>query len=64
MNTAEFLTISAAVVPDRAALVAGETRISYAQMQSRVTRLANALSGACAYAESAGAIATNPFRSA
>ena len=43
MNTAEFLTISAAVVPDREALVSGEQRISYAQMQSRVIRLANAL---------------------
>ncbi len=43
MNTAEFLTISAAVVPDREALVSGEQRISYAEMQSRVTRLANAL---------------------
>src|SRR3989337_689384 len=43
MNTAEFLTISAAVVPDREALVSGETRIVYAEMASRVNRLANAL---------------------
>src|SRR3990170_6965026 len=43
MNTAEFLTISAAVVPAGEALVSGETRISYAEMQSRVNRLANAL---------------------
>ncbi len=43
MNTAEFLTISAAVVPDREALVAGDRRISYAEMQARVNRLANAL---------------------
>jgi len=41
MNTAEFLTISAAMVPDREALVSGEQRIAYAEMQSRVTRLAN-----------------------
>src|SRR3990170_4509934 len=45
MNTAEFLTISAAVVPDREALVSGETRIVYAEMASRVNRLANALQG-------------------
>src|SRR3990170_4794676 len=43
MNTAEFLTISAAVVPEREALVSGETRITYAEMQSRVNRLANAM---------------------
>ncbi|OGO51318.1 MAG: hypothetical protein A2148_10440 [Chloroflexi bacterium RBG_16_68_14] len=43
MNTAEFLTISAAVVPDREALVSGEARITYAEMASRVNRLANAL---------------------
>ncbi len=48
MNTAEFLTISAAMVPDREALVSGpspEGRVTYEQMQSRVTRLANALQG-------------------
>ncbi len=43
MNTAEFLTISAAVVPDREALVCGEARITYTAMQERVARLANAL---------------------
>jgi len=43
MNTAEFLTISAAVVPERQALVAGETRIAYAEMASRVNHLANAM---------------------
>jgi acyl-CoA synthetase (AMP-forming)/AMP-acid ligase II len=43
MNTAEFLTISAAVVPDREALVCGESRTDYAGMQSRVNKLANAL---------------------
>ena len=43
MNTAEFLTISAAMVPEREALVSGEQRIAYAEMQSRVMRLANAL---------------------
>jgi acyl-CoA synthetase (AMP-forming)/AMP-acid ligase II len=45
MNTAEFLTISAAMVPDREALVSGEQRITYEHMQSRVARLANALQG-------------------
>jgi acyl-CoA synthetase (AMP-forming)/AMP-acid ligase II len=45
MNTAEFLTISAAVVPERDALVSGESRVAYAEMASRVNRLANALQG-------------------
>ncbi len=45
MNTAEFLTISSAVVPDREALVSGETRVTYAEMAARVNRLANALQG-------------------
>jgi acyl-CoA synthetase (AMP-forming)/AMP-acid ligase II len=45
MNTAEFLTISSAVVPDREALVSGETRVTYMEMASRVNRLANALQG-------------------
>ncbi|MGB2695842.1 MAG: long-chain-fatty-acid--CoA ligase [Dehalococcoidia bacterium] len=43
MNTAEFLTISSAVVPEREALVSGETRVTYMEMASRVSRLANAL---------------------
>ena len=42
MNTAEFLTISVAVVPERDALVCGDRRITYMDMNSRVTRLANA----------------------
>ena len=33
------------MVPERDALVSGEQRITYAEMQSRVTRLANALQG-------------------
>ena len=48
MNTIEFLQISAAVVPDREALVevggAGR-RLNYAEMQEQVTRLANAIRG-------------------
>jgi acyl-CoA synthetase (AMP-forming)/AMP-acid ligase II len=43
MNTAEFLTISAAIVPDREALVCDGTRLTYMEMQERVNRLANAL---------------------
>src|SRR3990172_8437318 len=45
MNTAEFLTISAAVVPDREALVCEGRRITYMEMAQRVNRLANALVG-------------------
>jgi acyl-CoA synthetase (AMP-forming)/AMP-acid ligase II len=43
MNTAEFLTISAAIVPEREALVCGDVRLTYLQVQERVNRLANAL---------------------
>jgi acyl-CoA synthetase (AMP-forming)/AMP-acid ligase II len=41
MNTAEFLQISSAIVPDRTALVAGDRRVTYAEMADRVNRLAN-----------------------
>src|SRR3990172_9869009 len=44
MNTSEFLMIAASVVPDRVALACeGESR-TFAQLQERVNRLANALS--------------------
>ncbi|TAK56460.1 MAG: long-chain-fatty-acid--CoA ligase [Dehalococcoidia bacterium] len=41
MNTAEFLQISSAIVPDRTALVAGDKRVTYMEMADRVNRLAN-----------------------
>ena len=44
MNTTEFLTISAAIVPDRVAMVDRDRRVTYEQLQGRVNRLANALS--------------------
>jgi acyl-CoA synthetase (AMP-forming)/AMP-acid ligase II len=45
MNPAEFLTISAAVVPEREALVSsdGAARVTYADMASHVSKLANSL---------------------
>ena len=42
MNTAEFLTISAAIVPDRTALVGSDGRATYAELQTSVNQLANA----------------------
>ena len=45
MNTAEFLQISSAVVPDRDALVCGDQRVIYTEMAQRVNRLASALIG-------------------
>ena len=45
MNTVEFLDISAAVLPDRVALVCEEQQRTYAEMSEEVTRLANALQG-------------------
>ncbi len=43
MNTAEFLTISAAIVPDRVAVVGPNERVTYADLQTRVNQLANAM---------------------
>ncbi len=45
MNTAEFLQISSMTVPDREAIVCGETRRTFAELYDRVLRLANALQG-------------------
>ena len=43
MNTTELLTITAAIVPDRDAIVFDGKRISFGQLSERVNRLANAL---------------------
>src|SRR5688572_11926087 len=43
VNTAEFLMISSMTVPDREALVQGDTRVTYMEMADRVKRLANGL---------------------
>ena len=43
MNTSEFLAISAAIVPERTALVFEGRRTTYEELQSRVNRLASAL---------------------
>jgi len=45
MNTAEFLQITSAVVPDREALVCEGKRETYAELAERVNRLANYLHG-------------------
>ena len=43
MNTTEFLTISAAIVPDQEALVFEEKRFTFAEFQDRVYQVANAM---------------------
>ena len=43
MNTSEFLMISAAIVPDRPALIFEDGRWTYEELHSRVNRLAAAL---------------------
>ncbi|MBM3939562.1 MAG: long-chain-fatty-acid--CoA ligase [SAR202 cluster bacterium] len=43
MHTHELLTLSAAIVPDRAAIVFDGKRISFAELALRANRLANAL---------------------
>ena len=44
MNILEFLTIAAAIVPDRAAIIFEGRRITFERLQRQVNRLANALS--------------------
>ena len=43
MNTSEFLNITAAIVPDREALIFEGQRLTFEQLGDRVNRLANAL---------------------
>jgi acyl-CoA synthetase (AMP-forming)/AMP-acid ligase II len=43
MNTTEFLTISAAIVPEREAVIFENVRLSFAQLQERVYKLANTM---------------------
>ena len=43
MNTTEFLNIASLIVPDRLAIVFEDARYTYAELKSRVNRLANAL---------------------
>jgi Acyl-CoA synthetases (AMP-forming)/AMP-acid ligases II len=45
MNTAEFLMIASSIVPERTAMVCESKNRTFAQMQERVNRLANALQG-------------------
>jgi len=45
MNTAEILMISGASVPDRTALVDPDERVTYAELQTRANKMANALQG-------------------
>ncbi len=60
MNTAEFLMISAAIVPDRVALVGPDERITYGDLQSRANRLAQALQAmGVGRGQAVGAMAVN-----
>ena len=60
MNTAEFLQITSAVVPDRTALVCGDKRVTFEQMADRVNRLANWLQSIGAGPDKpVGAMSTN-----
>ncbi len=43
MNTTEFLTIAAAICPDRAAIIFEGKRYTFSQLNERANRLANAL---------------------
>ena len=44
MNTTEFLAIASAIVPKRLAMIVGDRRTTYEELQLRVNRLANAFS--------------------
>ena len=43
MNTGEFITITAAIVPEREAIVFEDTRLNFGELNDRVNRLANGL---------------------
>ena len=43
MNTTDLLTLAAAIVPEREALIFEGRRFSFAELQERVHRLANAM---------------------
>ena len=43
MNTTEFLTVTALIVPEREAIVFDDRRVTYGELQERVNHLANAL---------------------
>ncbi|OGO05712.1 MAG: hypothetical protein A2Y60_04310 [Chloroflexi bacterium RBG_13_54_9] len=43
MNTAEFVNIAASICPDRIAVVCGEKRYTFSEMEERVNRLSNSL---------------------
>ena len=43
MNTTEFLTLAAAIVPDRTAVIDAGRRLTFEQLQARVNRLANGM---------------------
>src|SRR5262245_63909480 len=45
MNTVSLLTIPAGIVPDQMALVFEEQRLSYADLEARVRRLAGVMAG-------------------
>ena len=60
MNTAEFLDMSTAVLPDRVALIEGERPRTYLETSDEVVRLANALGGlGLAKGDAVGVIAVN-----
>ena len=46
MNVSEFLSITSAIVPEREAIVFGNQRITYFELQDRVNRLAKACESA------------------
>ena len=45
MNTTDFLTIAAAICPDRDAIVFEGKRRTYSEISERVNKLSNALAG-------------------
>jgi len=63
MNTLGFLTIPAGIVPEQEALAFGDVRLTYADAQARVRRLAAALAGLGAQRGTrVAALATNSHR--
>ena len=63
MNTAEFITITAAIVPERVAFVDPDERVTFGEFQSRVNRLAQALlAQGVGKGENVGVLSVNSVR--
>ena len=62
MPVADILRYNSLTWPDRIALVAGDRRITFSELEQAVWRLADAVSGLCAPGDRVGILARPPGR--